>query len=147
MSVTDKQVHAFAAFARRSFQFPVATVGISQNAVFAGLIPYPVYAPAGLLPYALVGWQIDNVQVFCTAVTATTTIAVIQGGTSLVGNVTPVAGTVVNPAFVGTLAVGQRRGIFGSQLFLQVITNGSGTVTNLLVTVTLRPFPLDNEAA
>ncbi len=113
--------------------------------LFAAVVPYQGF-PSGQPPYAVFGWQVDNVQVFCTAIAATSSVDVqIAGVSVLTGLITPVAATVVQGTLVATLAT--RRGKLTDTLQVKCTTNGTGTITNLMVTATLRPFPLDNEAA
>lgn len=145
MAVQDRKVHQFAAFVREPIMVGLASVPISQAAVlFASVVPYQGF-PAGQPPYALYGWQVDNVQVFCTAIVATAQADVqINGVSVLTGLITPVAGAVTPGVLVAPAA---RRGKFTDPLQVKFTTNGTGTLTNVLVTVTIRPFPLDNEAA
>lgn len=147
MSTTDKNLHPMAAFARKHFSFYAATVGISANSEINGRAwPY-LSSWAAPPPYTLFGWQIENVQVFCTALTATVTVIIDNpfGFAPLAGNPVPVAGSVVQATLNASLP--QRRGQLGHSIRLIIQTNGTGTISNLLVTVTVRPFPLSNEAA
>ncbi len=145
MAVQDRKVHPYAAFARQLVDFSLGSIAINQAAVlFAATIPYQGF-PVGQPPYALYGWQVENVQVFCTAIVATAQADVQIGAVSvLTGLITPVANTVVAGVLV---APALRRGKFTDQLNVKFTTNGTGTLTNVAVTVTIRPFPLDNEAA
>lgn len=145
MAMTDKKVHPFAAFARALLDFSFDNVPISQAAVlFGAIVPYQGF-PVGQPPYALYGWQIENVQVFCRTIVATGQADVQIGGVSvLTGLITPVAATVVPGVLV---APALRRGKFTDTLQVKFTTNGTGVITNAKVTVTLRPFPLGNEAA
>lgn len=158
MAVVDKKIHPYAAFVRQPIQFPVASVGINQAAVlFGAVLPYQGLAAISAQSstyvaepaYAAYGWQVEAVVASCSAIVATAQIDVLIGAVSvLTGLVTPnsVAGQTV-PAQGTLVAPASRRGKFGDQLNMRVTTNGSGTLTNLLVTVTIRPFPADNEAA
>ncbi|HYL22492.1 MAG TPA: hypothetical protein VEU74_12075 [Gemmatimonadales bacterium] len=153
MAVTDKKVHFLAAFARDPIDFNAAAVAINQaGVVIEALIPWQGILP----PYAMKGWQVENVQVFCTATAATASVDIqiarsiaagaLTGGASvLTGVITPVAGSIVQGALV---APASRRSItLNDVLAMLVTTNGTGTITNLTATVTIRPFPLDNEAS
>lgn len=162
MRLFDKNIHQFAAFARKHYVCYKAAVPINQAA--AQLLWVQPYAGlghtgqggaqilTGTLTAALFGWQVDNVQCFCTATAATASVDVVQGlsGNVVAGPNAPVAGSVVQLT-LGTLAA--RRGrviaptLSDGMFTVRATTNGTGTITNLLVTVTLRPFPLDNEAA
>lgn len=155
MAIIDKRVHRFAAFARKPIVFSIASIGINQaGTVGAWVNPYQGF-PAGQPPYAIFGYFVERVEVFCTAIVATATVD-LQSSTSgavlaglLNGPVTPVAGTVV----VAVLAPPASRrvpltsaGLVSGIRVLQN-TNGTGTITNLMVTVTIRPFPMADEAA
>lgn len=149
MSVTDRKMHWATLMARDPIDLGISSIPINQAAVlFAAAVPYQgIPSP---FPYAMKGWQIENVQVFCTAIVATAQIDVkagVAGSTAsvLTGLITPVAGTVVQGTLVASLA--GRRFNLSDQLEVRATTNGTGTLTNVTVTVTIRPFPLDNEAA
>src|SRR6266849_5806117 len=79
LAVTDRKVHFAALFAREPYTFEISSVGINQAAVIFGiLVPYQgAVAP---FPYAMKGWQVENVQVFCTAIVATASVDVQGGG-------------------------------------------------------------------
>lgn len=142
MSVTDKKVHWAAIFAREPVQYQNAAVPINQAAVkVASFKPHQ-----GLtFQYALKGWVVENVQVWCTAVAATASVDVQISGVSILNPViTPVAATIVQGTLV---AFASRQGKTTDSLDVVLTTNGTGTITNLSVTITIRPFPLDNEAA
>lgn len=142
MAVTDKKADQRAVFARAFLDFAKASVAINQAAALVGAaIPWQGIP----LPFqAIKGWLVENVQVFATAVAATASVDVLIGAVSvLTGAITPVAGTVVQGALA---AVASRIGKPGDQLNCRVTTNGTGTITDLGVTVTIRPYPLNNEA-
>lgn len=156
MSVIDKKVHFQALFVREPFGFSWSSIPISQAAVaFGAIAPYH-WAGAAIPPYAIKGFQVDDVQVFCTATVATASVdvqiarsiaaGVLTGGaTVLTGLVTPVAGSI---AFGTLVAPASRRALTVADIVAVLFTtNGTGTITNAMVTVTVRPFPLDNEAA
>lgn len=143
MSVTDRKVHYAALHARQFIQYVNAAVPINQAGVrFLSVVPYQGVIP----PYALYGYQVDNVQVWCTATAATVTVdAQINAVTILTGGIVPVAAAVTPGTLVA--AVAGRRGRLIDPLAIVITSNGTGTIANLVVTVTFRPFPLDNEAA
>lgn len=148
MSTTDKKVHFAALFAREPFSFGLSSIAINQAAVIFGIV-VPYQGATSPFPYAMKGWQVENVQVFCTAIVATAQVDVqggVHGATTsvLTGLVTPVAGAVTQGVLV---APASRRFNLSDELNVKFTTNGTGTLTNVMVTVTLRPFPLDNEAA
>lgn len=156
MAVVDKHISPFAAVSRTPIEFIVESVPINQAAVlFAAVIPYQglesisaqgsayVAEPA----YAIAGWQVENVQANCLALAATAQVDVLIGAVSvLTGLLTPSQQNNNFPV-MGSLAVpALRRGRFGDQLNMRVTTNGTGTFTGLHVTVTIRPFAVNDEA-
>jgi hypothetical protein len=156
VSATDKKVHFQALFVREPFGFSWSSIPISQAAVVFGAISPYRWAGAGVPPYAIRGFQVDDVQVFCTATAATASVdvqiarsiaaGVLTGGaTVLTGLITPVAGSIVGGVLVAPAS--RRAAALADVIAVLFTTNGTGTVTNALVTVTVRPFPLDNEAA
>ena len=71
-----------------------------------------------------------DVQVYCTATAATSTVDVKEAGTTVLTAVaTPVAGTVVKPAITDSAIAS------GAAITVHVTTNGSGTITDLTVTL------------
>lgn len=113
----------------------VSSVGNNQAAVLAQSM---------LVQFA---FQVLSVTAWAQAVTATASVDVRIGATSvLTGLITPSSGTT-DPA-AGTLvtSIAGRRGAAGTTLRLYVTTNGTGALTNLLVNVTLRAYPMNNEA-
>lgn len=144
--MNDRNVHQFAAFARVHLHFYGAAVPINQaNVIFGVIRPYRDF-PVGKPGYAMYGWRIENAQVFCTAVVATATVGIDNELVTIFSAVTPVAGTVVQATF-SSAVLASRTGKIGDRLNIRCTTNGTGTITNLLVAVTIRPFPLSNEAA
>lgn len=145
MATSDKQVDKDALFVKEFLDFVKASVGINQAAALIGALKPWQFAPniGRRLPY-IKGWLIENVQVFCTAVAATASVDVLIGAASvLTAAVVPVAGNIVQGALVGRLA---RIGKPTDQLNIRVTTNGTGTITDLAVLVTIRPFALNGEA-
>jgi hypothetical protein len=130
---------------QRVVRLSVPTVPISQAGVtYDAVIPYPVALAnrPGAASYLLV----EDVQVFARVVVATAQVDVRKGAVSLLtGLITPVAGTPT----VGTLvaSVPTRRFSPGDVLNLVLTTNGSGTITDLDVQLTLRPAPVSADAA
>lgn len=149
MAITDRKVYRFAAFGREYIQFYVASVPINQAAAVFGLVtPYQGYPTA---PWGSYGWYVENIQAFCTAITATSSYNVLGAAQTLFqnGSSTPIAGAVQPPAGLSVMLTNTslRRFKLADQLKLTCTTDGTGTITNLLVTVTIRPYPLDGEAA
>jgi len=131
MSVTDARVNKSANHAVHTLNFPITTA-ISQTALLAG-----AWTPG-------FKFQVIKVSVFATAVTATITADVQIGGTSvLTGAVTPVAGTETAGTLSSTLK--NVRGSASQQLQIKYTSNGTGAGTNLMVSVQIRPYPLNGE--
>lgn len=146
MAVTDRKVDPYSLVARRHIEFPVAAVGINQAAVlFGAVIPYqglPSVEPA----YQINGWVVEGVQACARVAVSVGQIDVQIGAVSvLTGLLTP--GGPNDVAFGTLVAPASRRGKIIDQLNMRVTTNGSGTFTDLVVVVTIRPFPGENEAA
>lgn len=90
-------------------------------------------------------FEIEAVEAYCTAITATASVDCLIGSTSaLASAITPVAGT----ATAGTLSTtrANRRGSATDVVNIQYTTDGSGALTKGKVRVTIRPFPLNGEA-
>lgn len=144
MSFTDRKAHEYAAFARRRILLTVGSVPINTAGVeMVAVTPYQGF-PTPL--YALYGWLVETVQYFCVARVATANIELRVNAVSssvLTGPSQPTAGAVTFP---GLQPITQRKFKYGDRLGVVVTSDGTGTITNLLVTVTIRPFPLDGEA-
>lgn len=144
MAVTDKKAHRDSIHAKRVIEFGVASVPINQAGVtFDAIIPFPAaFKKPGAAPYILV----EDVQVFCTAIAATATVDIQNGAVSILqAAIVPVAATLVS----GVLLAAVAGKLFkpGDQMNLKCTTNGTGTLTNLAVKVTVRAFPMSDEAA
>lgn len=133
MAVTDKKADKDAAFGKETLEFPITTA-VSQTALLAGAWT-PGYR-----------FQITKVTVMATVVTATISVDVQIGGTTvLTGAITPVAGTETSGTLSSTLSA--LRGTSTSQIQAKYTTNGSGASTNLVVRVQIRPYPMNQDAA
>lgn len=154
MAVTDRKLHRYTMAARHVIAMDLGNVPISQ----AGVV-YSAFQPglgylAGEPPYLMSGYDVVAVQLFCTATAATAAVDVqimtdaagvlSAGATILTGTMAPVAGQIVTGALLSGAA---KRLSFAQALAIVVTTNGAGTITNPSVFVTIRPYPLDNEAA
>lgn len=147
ISVNEKKVDAYALFQRRHIPFYVASVGINQAAVlFGACIPYGSLL-VGQQYWGTYGWVVENVQAYARTIVATAQVDVQIGAVSvLTGLLTPSGGNA--PGAFGTLvAPALRRGKLTDQLNLRITTNGTGTLTDLTVTVIIRPFPAGGEVA
>jgi hypothetical protein len=90
-------------------------------------------------------FEIEKVEVHATGVTATASVNVLIGSTTVLASViTPVAGNVVAGTLTTTLA--NRRGTEAENIVVQYTTNGAGVITNGKVRVFYRPYPLNGEA-
>lgn len=130
--ITDKAISPTAALGRKLITVPIITA-INQTATVAlGMIP----GFAG---------EVTKVEVWASAVTATISVDVAVGSTSvLTGAVTPVATTVTAGTISATPAT--RRFLRTDQLNIKYTTNGTGAATNLRVQVWVRPYPQAGEA-
>ncbi len=76
---------------------------------------------------------LSDVQVYCTATVATSTVDVKEAGTTVLSAAaTPAAGTVVKPT-ISDSAIAS-----GAAVTVHVTTNGTGTITDLTVTLRFR---------
>ena len=145
MSVHERTVESSALLLRRHYPFYVATVGINQAAVlFGAAIPHGSLALLDQINPGM-GWIVEGVQAWARAIVATAQIDVQIGAVSvLTGLLTP--GGPNDAAFGTLVAPALRRGTRTSQLNMRVTTNGTGTLTDLTVTVVVRPIPAGGEA-
>lgn len=98
-----------------------ANVGVNQAAAEV----FQFDAPQDLL--------IEEVQVYCTATTASASVDVrANGATVLAAAAVPTAGTVVKPTITNDAVAAS------APVTIHVTTNGSGTIVNLAVTLTFR---------
>ena len=82
-------------------------------------------------PQALI---LAEVQVYCTATVATASVDVLEAGVSVLSAAaTPTAGTVVKPT-ISDAAIAS-----GAAVTVAVTTNGTGTITDLTVTLRFKP--------
>lgn len=143
MAVTDKKAHRFALHIKRVIELRIPSGPISQAAVtWDALIPIQAALKAvGQAPYYLV----EAVEVFTRAIVATAQVDVKIGATSvLTGLITPVAGTPTVGAVVAAIA--SRIIKAGDVLNGVLTTNGTGTLTDCVIRVTVRAFPASEEA-
>lgn len=89
-------------------------------------------------------FEVERVEVYATAVTATASVDVKIGTTSVLSSaVTPVAGTATAGTLSSTLA--NIRGSSSDLVRLHYTTNGTGVITNGRVRVWIRPQPMNGE--
>jgi hypothetical protein len=132
MGITAKMVKKGDALSKRVHRFPITTA-VSLADVKVGTIT-PGFR-----------FQIESVKVFAETVTATISVNVKIGTTSvLTGAITPVAGTDTSGTLVSTVA--SRRGTSSQAINVHVTTNGTGAARNITVEVTLRAFPSNGDA-
>ena len=133
MAVTDKKITKNAYAAHHVVQANVTTAT----------------GQTGLLVYAWTpgfAGKIHKVSCFASSVTATISVDVQIGGTTvLTGQITPVAGSEVAGTLSSTLSAIRFKST--DQIQVKYTTNGSGAATNLSVTVQVRPYPMNEDAA
>lgn len=131
--VTDKKMDVNGAASRHHIVFPITTAVSQAGVLFGAWTP----GQPGM---------ITKVSVFATAVTATITVDVQIGGTTvLTGAITPVAGTETAGTLSSTLSALRYKST--DQIQVKLTTNGSGAATNLVVRVQVRPYPCNQDAA
>ena len=132
MAVKDINILKGANFAKECIRLQVGTTATSQTATVADAI---------VLPYAC---EVVSVDVNALTVTATITVDVLIGATSvLASQVTPVAATPTAGTLSSTLA--NKRGAAGEILKAAYTSDGTGAATNGLVSIWIRPLPQDGE--
>lgn len=142
MALTDREVFRGAAFGLRRFRFYRPSIPNNQSVnVDLGLwVPWQ-----GLRrpPQPIYGWLVESVQAFCTGLTAGLNSVDVLGGFSsvLVSPVVPVAGAVVGGQLGGN-QIG-RMGKPGDLLRVRVLTDGTGSMTDLNVYISMRAAPLN----
>lgn len=90
-------------------------------------------------------FEITKVEVYATSVTATASVNVLIGTTTvLTGAVTPTSANVV----AGTLATAKadRRGSSTESIIVQYTTNGTGVIVNGKARIWIRPYPMSGES-
>lgn len=131
--ITDKKMDKNGMAARHVLNVPITTA-INQS----GLLVY------GFTPG--IQGKIEKVTVFASSVTATITVDVqVSGTTALTGQITPVAGTETAGTLVSnidTLIVTP-----SEQIQVKYTSNGTGAATNLVVSIVLRAYPTNQDAA
>lgn len=134
MAVTDKKITKTAYAAHHEITFPVPTTATTQTGLLAG-----AWTPG-------FAGKITKVTVFATAVTATITVDVQIGGTTvLTGSITPTAGNEVAGTLSSTLSA--VRFSSSQQIQVKYTSNGTGAATNLSVHVQVRPYPMNEDSA
>lgn len=89
-------------------------------------------------------FEVVSVEAYALTVTATISVDVQIAGTSVLSSViTPVADTPTAGTLSTTLA--NKRGAATEALQLKYTSNGTGAATNGIVTVCIRPLPLNGE--
>lgn len=132
MSVTDLKVAKAANFAKECIRLQLGTTAVSQTAKVADAVK-PGFA-----------FEVVKVEVNALTVTATITVDVLIGSTSvLTGAITPVAATPT----AGTLstAIATVRGTALEAINVAYTSNGTGAATNAIVSVWIRPIPANGE--
>lgn len=144
MGASDDKLHRFALVARRLITVYIPSLGTGVgNSIYAKVAPYQGIP----VSQAIFGWEIVAAQCTCKAVTATAQVQVqgLQTGGGLTNFISPVAAAVTNMPIVATPQ--QCRGGINGDFAVRVLSDGTGTLTDCYVTVTVKPYPLLNEAA
>lgn len=130
--ITDKAIEPNAAVALTPIVCGITTVNNASAVVALGTVP-------GF------NGQVEKVEVWASAVTATISADVAIGSTSVLASaITPVAATVTAGTLSSTLTA--RRFTATDQLNIKYTTDGTGAATHLRVTVWVRPYPMNGEA-
>ena len=88
-------------------------------------------------------FEIVSVEVYCTAITADSTVDLLIGSTSVCSDITPVAGTPTAGTLSTTLA--NIRGDSDDTLKLTYTTDADGAITNGRVRVWIKPQGLNGQ--
>lgn len=132
MAITNVKIAKGATVAQKAVRLQLGTTATSQTAkkTDAVTIPYD--------------FQVVKVEVNALTVTSTISVDAKIGSTSvLTGRVTPVAATPT----AGTLSTtpANTKGASGAVLSVDYTSDGTGAATNAVVTVWIRPRPLNGE--
>jgi hypothetical protein len=132
MAVKDTNVDKNAKFARKAVRLNLGVSATGQTAKLVDSVT-PGFA-----------FEIVKVEVMAVTVTANISADVQIGGTTaLNAAVVPVAATPTAAVLATSLAA--RRGSATEAIQLKYTSDGTGVATNLIVTVWIRPLPLDGE--
>ena len=131
MAVTDRNMDKNAIANEKVIMVPIVTANDLTSAVVASL----------LLGYK---YQIVRVRTFCRT-KAGAVAGVLKVGSRSAATLTFTAATEVGITPSTTLA--NKRGSSTEALTVEITTDGTGALTNGYVAVTLRPYPLQGEAA
>lgn len=88
-------------------------------------------------------FEVVSAEVYCTAITADSTVEVLIGSTSVTGDITPVAVTPTAGTVSSTLA--SKRGDATDVLKLTYTTDADGAITNGRVRVWVKPQGLNGQ--
>jgi len=133
MAIRSRNVKKTAALGKECVQLALGTTATSQTAKRTDAVT---------IPYA---FQVLSVEVYALTVTATISVDVQIGSTSVLSAaVTPVADTPTAGTLSATVASTQ--GAAASVLSLKYTSNGTGAATNLYASVWIRPLGMEGDA-
>lgn len=133
MAVTDKKCYQTAAFPRKVLVIPV------QGLTASGSVSVAKFTPG-------FAFQVVAASLYCSANTNLTNVDVQIGSTSVLSSaIAPTSGSEVAGTLSSTLA-NVRGTSTTSQLNIVATAGTTLSVTNGVVMVVIRPYPLDNEA-
>lgn len=132
MAIKDTNVLSTAGIGKECIRLHIGTTATGQTGK----------QPDGVIPGF--DFQIVKVEVNALTVTATISVDVLIGSTScLTGAITPVAATPTAGTLSTTLA--NVRGSSTEAINVQYTSNGTGAATNGIVSVWIRPQPMNGE--
>lgn len=132
MAITDRKLAKGSATPLKPIRLVIGTTATSQTAKKTDAVSVPF------------DFKVHAVEVNALTVTAGITLDVKIGSTSvLTGRVTPVAATPTAGTLSTTLAT--TKGASGAVLSCDYTSDGTGAATNAVVTVWVRPRPLNGE--
>ena len=132
MAVTDRKVHPEARLAEKALVVSLVTATAQGDVKAFSLRPG-------------YGFQVIGVQAYCRSEVGAVTADVKIGTTSVLSAaVAFVTATRVDGVLAASLAA--RRGTAAGELNVHFTSDGTGALTNGFVVVTIRPYPLNQEA-
>lgn len=131
MAVTDNKIHPDAKLAWKCVSAPIVSATSQADLKEGGFKPGFAF-------------EVERVEVYAKTVTATISVDVKIGTTSVLSAaITPVADTPTAGTVSTTVA--NRRGAATDTVFVHYTSNGTGAVTKCTVYVWIRPIPANGE--
>lgn len=87
------------------------------------------------------GFRVEGVSTFCRTKAGAVTADVLVGATVVAND----AAFTANAEVAATLTEAARKGKASDEVLVRITTDGTGALTNGVVVVTLRPYPLGGE--